>query len=452
MRKIYITLLLIIGSSVLGSNLLCAQTFDDYGSMELEIPEIKDGEEISLKKAMKVVEQRNLSFLATQFEIKKAKADFKGIWGSLLPNASASMSYTYWDHEDSTLQNNIPIVSKKQNDLDAGISIGIPIINAQLWTAVGVGSKSVDVAKLSVETYRQGLLLTVAEVYLNALSAKAMIEVKKNQVESLQQHLKIAQYRHVNGTAKRLEVVRAETELLVAKENLIKAVYLYNSTRDILANLLATDTLPTPKEMGDFGKVPKIADESTKHDVSQRADIRLGKSMLELTKKSLTNSYMQFIPAISGAWQFSYQISDAPVLQGTDKSRWFIGLTLSMPIFDYTIYSDIQSSRSSYNKSKLELEDRKRTASLNIRAATRSYKESYTLLNSSKRKASLSREALVLAETAYRSGTGTYLGLIDAQRTAMTSEIDYSSKQYSCWLSWMNLQYESGRDLSILKY
>lgn len=452
MQKIKILLFISICVMCFGSSKAQAQDYNNYHSLKLEIPKINEGQEITLEQAIKIADKRNLTLLAAKTEIRKAKAEFKGIWGNLLPNAQGNMNFVHFDHENTMNAMGSTIVTTKQDDLDTGISVSLPIVNAQLWASVMVGSQSVDVAKLSVETARQALLLTVSEMYLNSLSAKAMIEVQQNQVSSLEQHLKIAQYRHLNGTTNRLDVVRAETELLAAKENLIKAIYLYNNTRDILKNLLAKDRNVTPVAVADFGEVPKKIKPITEGGlIDRRPDILLGKSKVSLYKKSLTSTYMQFIPTVGGMFNFNYQITDPPT-NSPDRTRWYVGLSLSVPIFDYTIYSDIQSNRASYNKAKIELEDKERTARFNVVKAERAFNEAYTLLESSKRKASLGKEAMILAETAYRSGAGRYLDLIDAQRTAATAEIDYNAKQYNCWLSWIALQYEKGEDLGGLKY
>ncbi len=341
-------------------------------------------------------------------------------------------------------------VLRRQDDLAAKIQVDVPLINAQAWFGVMLGEIGEEVAELSVENVRQALLLSVAQAYFQALSARSLIEVQRNQIKSSKRHLAVATIRHRSGTGRRLDVIRARTELLTTHEQLIAAHTALENARDALALLIGADFLPMPTEVPEMSAPQESETDMISKATTQREDLKLTRSLVRLADKQIDTSWMQFLPSLYGSWQFGYQITDPSSLQSEDKSRWFYFITLSVPLYSQTRYADLEQKRATLHKAELEAQDAKLRAILQLRTARRNYETAMLQVGTTKTKAELASQALQLAESAYENGTGSSLDVTDARRTSRSAEINFTVRRFEAQLALLTLLRSVGEDMSKL--
>ncbi len=419
-----------------------------------DFPEITPGEQITLTKALKMADQRNLTLNAARTDIIKAQAELYSAWSALLPVASGSLDFTHHDHADTRVigedDQRQTIEMSKQQDLRGGLLVSMPLISAQGWVGIVLGDTGVEVAEVQVEKIRQALLLSVAQAYFQALTARSLIDVQHNQINSSKRHLAVATIRHRSGTGSRLDVIRAQTELLTAREELLKAHTSLDNSRDALAILIGVEGLPLPVEIPDMpppdaGEEDLVAQAKLKNE-----DVKLTRALVELADEQVTMSWMQFIPSLYASWTFTQQISEPGGFSSHDKSRWFIGLTLSVPIYDNTRYADLDQKRASLARAELEAEDTRQQVALQVRQARREYENAVALVATARKKATLAAQSLELAETAYENGTGSSLDVTDARRSSRAAEIDLATKRFGAQLALLKLLRTAGEDMRTL--
>jgi outer membrane protein len=156
---------------------------------------------------------------------------------------------------------------------------------------------------------------------------------------------------------------------------------------------------------------------------------------------------MQFIPSLYASWTLTQQVSEPGGFSSPDNSRWFIGLTLSVPIYDHTRYADLDQKRVSRSRARLEVEDTRRQVALHVRQARREYEQFVALVATAGKKVSLAGQSLDLAETAYENGTGSSLDVTDARRSSRAAEIDLATKRFGAQLALLKLLRTAGEDL-----
>ncbi len=423
-----------------------AKGTDDRSIDAEELPQIKPGKPLSLQEALRLADKRNLSLAAARTDIIKARAELESAWSKLLPVATGTLTLTHNDHAD-TVEMGGGIEIRKQQDLKGLLQVSMPVLNAQLWKGISLADTNVEVNEHRVEESRQALFLSVSQAYFQALTSLELIEVQRSQIKRSKRHLIIATFRHRSGTGNRLDVVRAQTELLTAREDVLKAHVSLDSARDALAILIDSSEMPMPVEISEIK--PPVASEGQliSKAKKQRQDVKLSKSLEELADDQLSLSWMQFVPSLQASWQLTQQITDPSSFGSPDKSRWFIGLTLSIPIYDHTRYADLHQKRASLAKARLETEYLKKQAVLEIRKARREYENALALVATSRKKAHLANQSLELAETAYENGTGSSLDVTDARRSSRAAEIDLATKRFEAQLTLLILMRKAGEDL-----
>lgn len=418
------------------------------GAEELEdFPQIAPGKEITLSEALRLADQRNLTLNATRADIVRAQAELYSAWSSLLPVASGHLDFTHNDHADTREIGGATVEISKQQDLRGGLLVNMPLISAQGWVGIVLGDTGVEVAEVQVEKIRQALLLSVAQAYFQALTARSLIEVQHDQIERSRRHLAVATIRHRSGTGNRLDVIRAQTELLTGREELLKAHTSLDNSRDALAILIGVEGLPMPVEVSEM-QAPKAGeDELVSRAASRNEDVRLSRSLVELAEEQVTLSWMQFLPSLYASWTLTQQISERGGFSSPDNTRWFIGLTLSVPIYDNTRYADLDRKRASLARAELEAEDTRRQVGLQVRQARREYENSVALVATARKKVKLAGQSLELAETAYENGTGSSLDVTDARRSSRAAEIDLATKRFGAQLALLKLLRTAGEDM-----
>jgi outer membrane protein TolC len=430
--------------------LAAAQARAESGLEEAAPPdqtEVSPGEPLPLDEALRLAAARPQLTAAALASLDRAEAALKTSWAALVPAASASLSYIHWDQANTATVGGQTLETQKQDDLKANLLLSVPLVSARTWLGVHAARAGVQVAELNLEVVRQALLLGVARAHYQALGLLTLVEVQRSQIRAAERHLAIATARHRSGTGPRLDVLRARTELLQARESLETSLLGLDNARDALASLTGFPGLPMPVATVELAEPPADGPELLDLGLRQREELRLARAAREQAGRAMTASWMQFIPSLNAAWQLNWQITEPAGFGSQDPTRWFLGLTLSIPLFDEGRYAELDLKRAEVTLAERQLQDAERQASLAIRQALRERHKALVLLGASDERARLAAETLTLAEEAYRNGTGASLEVTDARRTSQAAEVDRIAKRVSAQLALLELWRAVGQDL-----
>ncbi len=429
---------------------------------EVELPRMRPGPDITLEQALAAADRRNVTLNAARLEVDKADAQLAQAWALVLPGVQASLQYTHMDHEDTldfsdslaglgmTLPDTEPMLVNPQEKLMGSIQAGMPLVNAQSWYTISAAKKGVEVARLSVEDGRQQLLLGVAQTYFMGVMAHSLIELREQQVLSSAQHLKFAGARYNVGTGLKIDVIRAETDLAQARQELLAAHLAFDNVRDALATLTGMDGLPVPVERRDIEPPRGDEDRLVKKAIAHRDDIKARKAMIGLMEKQLDASWMQFIPTLDVGWQLQYQFTEMAQMGSTDRSRWALVFTLSVPIYNQFRYGDLDYKRASLRQAVLREEDASRNLAAEVRKARRDYLTKLSSAEIAERQIRLADEALKLVEASFAAGTGTSLDVTDARKTVAAANLNMVITQLEAQVALLVLLRNVGWDMTVL--
>jgi outer membrane protein TolC len=421
-----------------------AAPLDDSLIANLSIP---PGPEISLAEALRMADARNLSVHAARAQVEQAQADLSAAWAQIHPTASGSLTWTHNDHADLVDVGGQQVEVNRQETLRGNLRVDALVLDARAWFGIGAARASADIARWNAEQLRQGLLLSVAQAYFSALSARAFIEVQRSQLAAIDRRLAVATLRHRSGTGNRIDVIRAQTDLVLTQEDLVRGHTLLANARDTLARLILHEELPMPVGSAELAEPTANVEELAETALREREDLRALRSQTVLADKLLMTTWMRFLPTLSATWQLNQQITDPSDFQDEDLSRWYVGLTLSVPLYDYSRYAELDKNRAALRRAGLEARDAEAQASLEVRNAHRAWTESRALVVAAEKKAALAREGLALAQTAYENGTGGSLDVTDAQRTRREAEINRVSTELDSHLALLELLRLTGSDM-----
>ncbi len=413
-------------------------------------PDIQPGPEMTLSRVIELAEKRNLSLAAIQEDLKTAEARLQSSWSVLLPSLYGGMNYTMYDHEDRSTVNGQSVVSRSRDDLDASLTVSLPLISPRTWLNVSAAKTDRDISRLTAEDTRQALIFSVAQAFYQALTARSLIEVYRSQIDSIERHLEVASIRHRSGVGDRLDVTRAESDLISSREELIKAHFALDDARDALATLIRSGDLPLPVDDSgsDFKEIDVSSTRVVENAVDRRPDLKVARRGMELARKQNLANWMQFVPTLNASWQYAYQITDPPASQvNIDRSRWFAGLVLNVPLFDFSFFPSLGQSRSTKRKSNYNAQLAEDNARTEIRQTMRDYEKSVLLVRTARRKIGIAEESLRLSEDDFETGTGSSLSVSDSRRSLQAAQVDGAVKKLEARLAHLKLLRVMGEDL-----
>ena len=302
-------------------------------------------------------------------------------------------------------------------------------VGVKLPEAEGTPSQARDEIVVVVDAAGK-VLLSDIEVSLDEL---------ESQVKSAAHHLKVAKARFEAGTGLRIDVIRAETDLDKARQELLSSHLALDNARDALGMLTGVGGLPMPVRGVDLVAPRDEEQAMVKRALENREDIKAKQSMVELLEKQLDASWMQFLPKLDAAWQLNYQFTQPGDLGSQDRSRWAALLTLTVPIYNQFRYADLDHKRASLRQTMIQEQDLKQNTAMNVRLARRDYLTARLSEGIAERQTKLAAEALALAEAAYGAGTSSSLEVTDARRTASAADVNLASQRLRAQIAILKL-------------
>lgn len=414
------------------------------------LPQVSPGQPMTLAEALAQADRRNVTLEVARAEIDKTQAQLKQSLGLLLPAAQGKMQLMHRDHEDSVSFGGAEMVIMAQDDLKGSLQVGMPLINVQNWLTIGVAKQGVRVAEASIEDARQGLLLGVSQAYYMARMAGTLIELQEEWARSAAHHLKIARARFEAGTGLKIDVLRAETDLEQARQELLTAHLAYDNARDALGILTGAGGLPLPVEPPPLTSPSGTDEDLVSGAMAARPDVRARQELIELAGRQLDAAWMQFLPTLDAAWGLDYQFTKPGDLGSQDRSRWALIFTLTVPIYNHYRYGDLDYKRASLRQAMLQAEDTEQNVSLEVRKARRDYLTALSSVEIAENQARLATEALTLVEAAYGAGTGSSLDVTDARRTKSAADVNLVAQRLQAQLALLNLLKAIGGDMTEL--
>jgi len=432
-------------------------------------PEIAPGPEITLGEALRAAEGRNPTLKALKVELDRADGQLAGAWSLISPVVNAGLQYIRADHEDTVdmteglaetfgpmfedmglempQMESEPVVIRRLDDLKGTLTAALPLINPQSWFTISAAVKGRDIAELSIADAAQEFLLGVARAYYLALMSRAMVDMYASQIESTEKHLDFAQKRLASGAGLKIDVVRAATDLVAARQQSLNAHLSLETARDVLGVLTGLGELPMPVGVPDLPEPEDEEEDMIRQAMGVRLDVRIADENLSLAKRRHAGSIASFMPTADMAWQGNYQFTEPSSFGSLDRSRWNLIFNVNVPIFQFFKVGELWEKEAAVRIAELKELDVRQQASREVRQARRDYRTAVSTNLIATQQVKLAKEALSLAGTAYKAGVGSSLEVTDARRTFSAAEVNRATTRLKAQIALLVLHRALGNDI-----
>ena len=269
----------------------------------------------TLKECVLLALENNISIKQSELELESAEIDKDDAMGSFFPRVNAQSQHIWNNGLSQNITNGL-IENLTTQFSSFGGNIGVTLFNGrQNINQLSRANLNLIARQYQLEDMKDDTSLFVANAYLQVMFNRELNQVQRYQLELAKQELERTQLSIESGILTPVEVYEIEANIATQEQAVIQAENAYRLSRISLAQLL----LITDYENFDIAKenfdIPfsEILTETPRaifeKALTQRNDIKLGITNLEIAEKDIDLAKGALMPTLSAFYNYNTRIS-----------------------------------------------------------------------------------------------------------------------------------------------
>lgn len=409
---------------------------------------------ISLDTAIEIALEESNTIKIADLTIKKTGYAKKGSYAALYPNISVSGSY------QRTLKKQVmamefqgqamEIEVGKWNNVSAGVTASMPLINAQLWQSMKLSALDVEIAVEQARSSKISMISQVKKAYYAVLLAKQVYDVYKQVYDNAAKNLERTEQNYNAGKSSEYEYLRAQVNVKNAEPNMYSAMTAIDLAIWQLKAVMGVDL---EANIGVVGNIDQYKDEMLAFSIiSENINLDNNSTLIQLQmqeqqiERTVKMTKYHYIPTLAASFSYNY------MAMGDDfKFKWYpysvVGLSLNIPIFDgFSTSSNIRQYKAAKNIIQLNREDTER----NLKITLKNYENQITTCMKNYAAAEstveVAQRSYDIAERMYELGKATLLELNDAMIGLVQAQLTMSQAVYNFMVTKSSIEELEGND------
>lgn len=409
----------------------------------------------TLEECVRYALENNISIKLSELDTKNADIDKKDAFGSYLPSASANASHS-WNiglNQDVTtglLRNQTTQYSSV--GLNAGVDIYKGLRNQNTYRKAKL---SIIASQYQLLKMQEDISLNVANAFLQILSYKEELKVKKEQLTIDEKRLARSEEMVSAGTIPRGDLFDLKATIATDKQNITV------SENNLLISKLSLAQLLQLKEFTDFDVIDNTNAKDENNIMAQapgdiyikakelRTELKLAQTNLEIAQKNVAIAKGAYQPTLRGFYGFNtrasysdqarldangkpYTVGPDPIFQQfSDNKGHNFGFQLDVPIFNgFSVRNNVERNKVSLEKSKIDLEQKSLDLQRNVYTAFANAKGALNTYESSTVTLEARQQAYNYAKEKYDVGLMNSFDFTQAQTLLTNAQSDVIRTKY----------------------
>jgi len=407
------TLITILGAMVLGAHFAHAQQPVTQNVM-------------SLREAVDVALRTHPLLKASEQNLRAAEFRVDQVRGGFLPQLYFNTSMTRWDW---VLPNKRILLGNSLNDLYAEFTL-----QQLLYNGGKTGIQS-DLAHTLVETesvtrqrLQQAIVYSVARAYLLLLKAERLVGVQELAIENLREHVTTAELLYRSGKVSQLDVLKAQTQIALANEELVKAKNSVTVRRQEIFGAMGVDTVydfrtvDLTEALWQREQLRSLREDSLLSLLNRHPDLQRAELDIQEREQEISLAQTDYYPSVFV--RGSYNWEDSRVFPG--NKNWNIGVGLSLPLFQGgATQASVDQAKSRTEAARATEEALRQRIQVAVRTTLTTLDDTRSRVRSAAEIVRLAEESEKVASLKYRTGKGTNLDVLDAEMVLTNARINY---------------------------
>jgi len=310
------------------------------------------------------------------------------------------------------------------------------------YPALSAAKRTEEAGRANYDVTDAQVLYATAQAYYTCAGADELVEARRHAVVVAQKALDNAKARLEAGVVNRVEVSRAELQLVRARQALLETqdtqAQSYRSLGTIMNMHEPVRVQPANNASAEQGSVETL----TAQALELRPEFTALKKTIESNRLTASSNAWRWAPTVSAFGNlraFNYAGFSG------DNYSWAVGLQADWTLYDGGIRDAqrrLAQAQRDENEAKLDLlKDQVRDDVYN---AERALKTRQRALETAKRAARLSKDTLDLVQVQHDAGTATQLDLLTAQDNLVAAEVALAQARFDLSLGGLQLERLSG--------
>ena len=326
----------------------------------------------------------------------------------------------------------------------------------QNWVTLKAANAQVAQAEATYAAAEQNLIFRVSQAYFNVLTAKDNLEAQQASLEAIAHQLDQADKRYDVGLIAITDVQEAKAARDTAAAAVIAAKRTLATAEDQLQEITGQkyDSLSKPGTDMPLN-LPEPADEQRWVDISLDQNMTLVSSRLaaDIARDNVQVAFGGHLPTLDlvagrtysnqyGNYNYAGQALDNFGSRINDRS---ISLQLTVPIFSGgMVQSKVRQSQYLWIAAKEQMTQTSRATERQARDAYLGVISGIARVQALRQALESSQTALTATEAGYEVGTRTAVDVLNARRTLVQAQTDYSGSRYDFIVSIIQLRLAAG--------
>ena len=370
---------------------------------------------LTLPQALDLALSENPTVKVAEMEVQRYDYVKRQTWGNLLPQISASGSYTR---------------SIVKSEMRGGISFGadntfavqgdlsLPLFAPSVYRTLKMNDAQMATAVEAARASRIDLTAEVKKAFYNILLAEQSLAVLRESEATVQRTVDDTQVQYKHGLASEYDLLTAQVQLSNLKPTILQTE---NSIK--LAKLMLKMYLSIPEdvEIEVVGELDALRDDvlagtdGLTTDVTDNSDLRSLELQEEVLRRSLKAANAGRMPTLAAFWTH-------PIA---------VGLQLAVPIFSgLTKMNRSRELKNQISQLSLQRSYARQQIDVQVRSALNDLLTARETMYAQELTVEQARKAYKISDTRYRAGAGTILELNSAQLSQTQAQLNFSQAIY----------------------
>lgn len=414
---------------------------------------------VTLEQALEIALSENVSVKVADREIERTKYAKKGTYASLFPQIDASGSFQR-TLKKQKMYVDIPGMEDgmevgRWNNWAGGVSVAMPLVNAQLWESIKISGQDVELAVEKARSSRLDMVTQVKEAYYAALLAKELNNVYTQVYLNAKANLEKTQKKYNVQKASEMDLVRSKANLASSLPNLYDSE---NAIELALWQLKAVMGVNLEENIDIAGSLEDYASQLRIDDSINESSSLDGNSSLrqlamqgEQLAAAVKAQQFAYIPSLSLG--FNFQMSATQNEFNFKEYKWtpysMVGLSLNIPIFSGgKRLASVKQSKIQLEEFQLQQQDAERQLRIALGQSIRTMETNINTYNAALDALVTSQKAFDIAQKSYDVGRSTLTDLNDAQLVLVQTQLSVSQSIYSFLVAKASLEKILGQDFT----
>jgi outer membrane protein len=403
----------------------------------------QDAPTLTLEEALAIAEQSAFAVRLAESDISAARSNEQVVRAALGPGATLS-GQTQWSESRNSS-------GFGQNGANTTSTINLAV--QQIIDISRVRTLQAESAKLNVKVSEYGKLVTLNELrgqvkakYLTVLQARELVTIQEGAVASAEGRLAKAQIRFEAKDIPKFDVLRLESDLKKAQQDLIQAKGNYRLAKQDLNNLLAraveTDFEPVALPEID----PNLEDPMAyvRGSLLNRPEVKQAETSIEALTKNREAEQRAALPTLT--LQAGHTEIIDPGFGQPDRTT-SASATVSVPIVTGgAIRANTQKARELEERGKILLQQLQLAVAFEVRSAITQFETAVASYETAAQNRVLAEESLRLAQLRYDEQVGILLDVTIGQADLTAAQSAEVVAAYQLRAAYAALQKAVGID------